>query len=97
MPPIGSFQDIEQGLDFLQLIFGHRVFTGEVELGLELFPIILRHLLAGLLKGEDRHLTIADDHLWKYLEQHITLFEGLSNLGIVFCLHGRFPQCFDSA
>ncbi len=51
MPPIGSFQDIEQGLDFLQLIFGHRVFTGEVELGLELFPIILRHLLAGLLKG----------------------------------------------
>ena len=62
MPPIGSFQNIEQGLDFLQLIFGHRVFTGEVELGLELFPIILRHLLAGLLKGEDRHLTIADDH-----------------------------------
>ena len=38
MPPIGSFQNIEQGLDFLQLIFGHRVFTGEVELGLELFP-----------------------------------------------------------
>ena len=78
MPPIESFQDIEQGLYFLQLIFGHRVLTGEVELGLELFPIILRHLLAGLLKGEDRHLTIADDHLWKYLEQHITLFEGLS-------------------
>ena len=97
MPPIRSFQDIEQGLDFLQLIFGHRVFTGEVELGLELFAIILRHLLARLLKGEDRHLTIADDHLWKYLEQHITLFESLSNLGIVFCLHGRFPQCFDSA
>ena len=96
MPTIGSFQDIEQGLDFLQLIFGHRMLTGEVELGLELFPIILRHLLAGLLKGEDRHLTIADDHLWKYLEQHITLFESLSNLGIVFCLHGRFPQCFDS-
>ena len=97
MPPIGSFQNIEQGLDFLQLIFGHRVFTGEVELGLELFPIILRHLLAGLLKGEDRHLTIADDHLRKYLEQHITLFESLSNLSIVFCLHGRFPQCFNSA
>ena len=97
MLPIGSFQDIEQGLDFLQLIFGHRVFTGEVELGLELFPIILRHLLAGLLKGEDCHLTIADDHLRKYLEQHITLFEGLSNLGIVFCLHGRFPQSFNSA
>ena len=97
MPPIGSFQNIEQGLDFLQLIFGHRVLAGEVELGLELFPIILRHLLARLLKGEDRHLTIADDHLRKYLEQHITLFEGLSNLSIVFCLHGRFPQCFDSA
>ena len=97
MPPIESFQDIEQGLDFLQLIFGHRMLTGEVELGLELFPIILRHLLAGLLKGENRHLTIADDHFRKYLEQHITLFEGLSNLGIVFCLHGRFPQCFDSA
>ena len=87
MPPIWSFQDIEQGLDFLQLIFGNRMLTGEVELGLELFPIILRHLLAGLLKGEDRHLTIADDHLRKYLEQHITLFESLSNLGIVFCLH----------
>ena len=49
IPPIGSFQDIKQGLDFLQLIFGHRMLTGEVELGLELFPIILRHLLAGLL------------------------------------------------
>ena len=97
MPPIGSFQNIEQGLDFLQLIFGHCMLTGEVELGLELFPIILRHLLAGLLKGENRHLTIADDHLRKYLEQHITLFEGLSNLSIVFCLHGRFPQSFDSA
>ena len=97
MPPFGSFQNIEQGLDFLQLIFGHRVFTGEVELGLELFPIILRHLLAGLLKGEDRHLTIADDHFRQHLEQHITLFESLSNLGIVFCLHGRFPQCFNSA
>ena len=97
MPPIGSFQDIEQGLDFLQLIFGHRMLTGKVELRLELFPIILRHLLAGLLKGENRHLTIADDHLRKYLEQHITLFEGLSNLSIVFCLDGRFPQSFNSA